>query len=278
MYTGVACFVDKKHIKLPKLGVVRISGSNYRKFLNRQDIRIGTVTITKTADDKYYVSMSLASSTPFVNKMTFTNQSIGVDLNLDNFLTTSNGDVVFNPRYYRKQLKRLKHAQRKLFRRQRRAKQEHRKLRDSKNYQKQRRLVAKLQQQVMNRRKDFVNKQATALVNSHDLVVAEDLQSHNMLKNHALAMSISDVGWRMFLDVLEKKASMLGKTFIKVNPQNTTQTCSCCGYICGSDDQHGKLTLKDRSWTCPNCQTYHVRDVNAAQNILAKGLAELANK
>jgi putative transposase len=92
-----------------------------------------------------------------------------------------------------------------------------------------------------------------------------------MLRNHALAMSISDVGWRTFLSQLEYKAKLYGKTFLTVNPRNTTQTCSNCGTVLKGDD---KLTLAQREWTCPKCNIHHIRDWNAAKNILNKGLPE----
>ena len=113
------------------------------------------------------------------------------------------------------------------------------------------------------------------LINNHDLIVAENLRSSNMLKNHALALSISDVGWRSFLQKLEYKANLYGRTFVTVNPKNTTQTCHECGFIMGTGNAK-KLTLKDREWTCPACRSYHIRDVNAAKNILDKGLVKLA--
>lgn len=275
LFSGTACFLDEKHIKLPKLGRLRISGSNYRKFLKRDDIRIGTITIQRDNTNCYYVSMQLGSDNPFVNQTAFTNQQIGIDLNTDNFLTTSDGKTIDNPRYYKRKLKRLKSLQRVLSRKQRRAEKEHRNLHNSKNYQKQRMLIAKLQKHIADQRLDFVNRNVTKLVNNHDLLVAEQLQSKNMLKNHALAQSISDVGWRLFLQKLTTKGNLLNKQVVLVSPKDTTQMCSECGYICGSDNQHQKLTLKDRKWTCPNCHRNHVRDVNAAINILNKGLATL---
>ncbi|GBG95304.1 hypothetical protein LFYK43_17630 [Ligilactobacillus salitolerans] len=93
------------------------------------------------------------------------------------------------------------------------------------------------------------------------------------MKNHALALSISDAGWRLFLQQLQTKAELYGKTFMAVDPRNTTQTCSTCGYLLTGDN---KLTLRDRSWQCPQCQTKHQRDLNAAKNILAKGIDQLA--
>ena len=96
-----------------------------------------------------------------------------------------------------------------------------------------------------------------------------------MLKNHALAMSIADVGWRTFLQMLTYKAELYEKIFVTVNPKNTTQTCHDCGFIMGTDNTQ-KLTLADRKWICPQCGAYHIRDHNAAQNILAKGIEKIA--
>ena len=271
VYSATVKFLDHKHIKLPKLGRLRVAGSHRRIIDKKKDIRIGTVTVSKDSADRYFVSMQLGSDTPFVNKLTRTNLQIGIDLNTENFLTTSEGKVIDNPRYYRMIRGRLAKAQRTLSRRERRAKKEKRSLRNSKNYQKQRRLVAKIHDKIRNQRNNFLNVNSTRLINNHDLIVAENLKSKNMLKNHALALSISDVGWRSFLQKLAYKADLYQRTFIVVHPKNTTQTCHDCGFIMGSGNTE-KLTLKDREWTCPACQTHHIRDVNAAKNILSKGL------
>ena len=274
VYSASVKFLDKNHISLPKLGRLRVSGSHRRIIDNKDDIRIGTVTISKDTADRYFVSMQLGSDTPFVNKLTRTNSQIGIDLNTENFLTTSEGKVIDNPRYYRMIKGRLAKAQRTLSRRERRAKKEKRSLRNSKNYQKQRRLVAKIHDKIRNQRNNFLNINSTRLINNHDLIVAENLKSKNMLKNHALALSISDVGWRSFLQKLAYKANLYQRTFIVVHPKNTTQTCHDCSFIMGSGNTE-KLTLKDREWTCPACQTHHICDVNAAKNILSKGLKQL---
>ena len=274
VYSATVKFLDNKHIKLPKLGRLRVAGSHRRILDKKKDIRIGTVTVSKDSADRYFVSMQLGSDTPFVNKLTKTNSQIGIDLNTENFLTTSEGKVIDNPRYYRMIKGRLAKAQRTLSRRERRAKKEKRSLRNSKNYQKQRRLVAKIHDKIRNQRNNFLNVNSTRLINNHDLIVAENLKSSNMLKNHALALSISDIGWRSFLQKLAYKADLYQRTFIVVHPKNTTQTCHDCGFIMGSGNTE-KLTLKDREWTCPACQTHHIRDVNAAKNILSKGLKQL---
>lgn len=127
----------------------------------------------------------------------------------------------------------------------------------------------------MNQRHNFLQQISTALIKNHDLVVAEELRSKNMLKNHALALSISDVGWRTFLGMLAYKAKLYGRRFITINPRNTTQTCRDCGFVMGTNGTD-KLTLDDREWTCPNCGVHHIRDWNAAKNILDKGIAKLA--
>src|SRR5699024_958242 len=192
----------------------------------------------------------------------------------ENILMTSEDQVNDNPCYYRIIKGRVAKTQRTLSRRKRRAKKEKRSLRNSKNYQKQRRLVAKIHDKIRNQRNNFLNDNSTKLINNHDLIVAENLKSSNMLKNHALALSISDVGWRSFLQKLAYTADLYQRTFIVVHYKNTTQTCRDCGFIMGSGNTE-KLTLKDRECTCPACQTHHIRDVNAAKNILSKGLKQL---
>ncbi len=112
-------------------------------------------------------------------------------------------------------------------------------------------------------------------VKNQDLVVAEDLKIRNLVKNHKLAKAISDAGWRKLLTMLQYKAELYGKEVILIPPQNTTQTCSECGYVLQGDE---RLTLSDREWTCPRCKTYHLRDINAAKVILQKGLDQTESK
>ena len=272
---GTVCFLDNSHVKVPKIGLLRVAGSQARLLKRMCETRIGTVTLTKDPADHFFLSMQLASDESFVKVSQANHGHIGIDLNTDNFLTDSEGNTVPNPQYYRTIKGKLAKEQRILSRRQRRAKKEHRSLRDSKNYQKQRLLVAKLHAKVMNQRHNFLQQISTALIKNHDLVVAEELRSKNMLKNHALALSISDVGWRSFLGMLAYKADLYGRQFITISPRNTTQTCHNCGFVMGTNGTD-KLTLADRKWTCPNCGTHHIRDWNAAKNILDKGIAKLA--
>lgn len=272
MLTGSVRLLDKRHLQLPKIGRLRFRGLPPKLLVKAAVIRIGTVTISMDATGRYYVSLQLAAEQPFVELTPVVKSPIGIDLNTDNFLTDSNGHVVANPRYYRRLKGKLAQAQRKLSRRALRAKKEQRPLRNAANYQKQRIVVANLHRKVANQRQNFLHLVSTTLIKNHDLVVAEELRSKNLLRNHALALSIADVGWRSFLGMLAYKAKLYGRQFITINPRNTTQTCSHCGFIMGTDNT-AKLTLRDREWTCPQCGRQHLRDWNAAQNILAKGLA-----
>lgn len=147
-------------------------------------------------------------------------------------------------------------------------KKDKRKYYECKNYQDQRLKVAKIYKRVSNQRKDFYNVLANNLVKNHDYIFAEDLKIKNMIKNHKLAKAISDSGWRSFLVILEWTAIKRNRTFILVDPKNTTQMCSVCGVI--SDE---KIILGIEEWTCPNCGKHHIRDINAAINIKSKGLS-----
>ena len=199
-----------------------------------------------------------------------TGSKLGIDLNLENFLTDSDGRVVDNPRFDRHTRIQFAKAQRRLGKQCARAKKEKRPLCTAKNYQKQRMLVARIQRRVMRRRHSFLDTLSTSLIKNHDLIAAEELRSMNLLRNHNISMSVHDVGWRKFLSMLEYKAKMHGREFRTVDPSNTTQTCSHCGHVMKGGQ---KLTLNDREWRCPVCGTHHFRDHNAAKNILARALA-----
>ena len=277
MNDGSIYFVGEnwKFMQLPKLGKVRVRFSP--KLLNalkahaeQRETRIGTVTISRDAVGEYWVSLQIASMGPFREEFIKTGAILGIDLNLDNFLTDSNGTVIENPRFLKQSEMKLAKAQRKLSRRAERAKKEGRPLYESKNYQKQRHKTAFIQRKVARQRNGFQHALSKAMVESQDLVAAENLKVANMKKNHHLAKAISDASWRSFLAKLEYKAGMYGKRFLLVDPKHTTQTCSACGHTLKGDD---KLTLADREWTCPKCGTHHVRDHNAAKNILNRALS-----
>ena len=283
---GSVRLVGKDKIVLPKLGSIRYKGSPklVEKVRRMGMVRIGTVTIRILPTGEVWASLQLASDEPFAKPMPKTGKNVGIDLNLSNFLTDSDGNVIRNPRHYRRMMAHLKKFQRRQGKRLSRAKERmgmkptdhmsRKQLRELGNYQKASLDVRKAQQKVRRQRKDFLDKLSFQYIKNHDTVAAEELRSRNLMKNHALSMSIADAGWRTLLDMLGRKAQMYGRTFVTVNPKNTTQTCSACGHIMKGED---KIKLGVEEWTCPVCGTHHSRDWNAAKNILARGLEKLGS-
>lgn len=275
LFEGSVRFLDKTHIVLPILGTVRIKCSNklLSNLLSRNDVtRIGTVRITLDNCDKAYLSISLSSDQQLQEYYKKTHKAVGIDMNLTNFLYDSDGLEVPTPKYLRKAEAKLKKQQRKLSRKLEAAKKDKRDYSNCKNYNEQRLKLAKLHKHVANQRLDFIRNVVNKEVKNHDYLFAEDLKTCNLIKNHMLAKAISDSGWRMFLTELQNTASKRGKTCLLINPKNTTQTCSNCGYVCRGNTH---ITLGKEEWDCPNCDTHHIRDHNAAKNILATGLALL---
>jgi putative transposase len=262
--------LDHNHLRIPKVGKIRVTKIP-DWLLNRTDVVIGGATIKMDAVGRYSISVTLGSDQAFKEELPKTNSKVGIDVNVENLYTDSFGSVIENPRFYQKEQKQLQHEQRKLGKRAARAKKEHRPLRNAKNYQKQRKVVAALHRRIYNQRHNLLHHVSTALIKNHDLVVVEKLQGKNLLKNHALSQRIQDVGWGILFEDLAYKAELYGKEFTKVDPKMTTQTCHTCGFVMGRGGTR-KLTLADRVWACPQCQTKHVRDHNAAINILNKAI------
>lgn len=270
-------FIDNTHVKIPKLGTIRCD--EIRKLLqNKDDWAPGTMTVYKDTTNKYWLSLQLGSETPFVKEKPKTDKQIGMDLNVENFGMLSNGEIVKNPHFFTSQQKRLARLQLILARKYQQAKKHNRNLRQASNYQKMRLKVAQIARKVYNRREVFLQELSTDLVEKYDVIVLEELRSSNMLKNHHIAKAIQDVGWRKFITMVQYKCDLYDKQLITVDPKMTTQTCSACGYRLqkeNADRVNERLTLKDRKWECPNCHIKHIRDVNAAKNILQKGLKTL---
>ncbi len=273
---GTVRFLNQRYILLPKLGKIRFAGSPklVSSLLSHTDnTRIGTVTIRKDAVGEYWVSLQIASEYPFHELLPKTGKMLGIDLNLLELVYSSDGGSMANPRFHANLDQKITKAQKKLSRMGDRAKRENRSLYESRNYQKQRAKLASLHRQVARQRADYLHTVSKHLVESQDLIAAENLQVRNLLKDHHLAKAISDAGWRTLLTQLQQKANVYGKTVILVPPQYTTQTCSECGYVLKKEE---RLPLSVREWDCPKCGTHHLRDQNAAKNILQKALLIMA--
>lgn len=245
------------NIKLPKLGLVKVSKSH------QPTGRIINATIRRTVSGKFFVSLLCEEEIYELDK---TNSSIGIDLGVSDFAIFSDGSKIDNNRFTRNAEKKLKREQRKLSRRALLAKKEGRRLFEAKNYQKQKLKVARLYEKVANQREDFLNKLSTEIVKNHDLICIEDLNVKGLLRNKKLSKSISDVSWSAFVSKLEYKAKWYGRQIIKIDRWfPSSQICSTCNH---SD---GKKPLSIREWTCSSCKTTHDRDINAALNILKEG-------
>ena len=245
----------EKHIKLPKLGMVKT-----RTKLIPQG-RILNATISQEPSGKYYVS--LCCTDVEIPKLEKTGKEIGIDLGIKSFAVTSSGETIPNPKYLQKSLNKLARLQRELSR----------KTRGSSNWNKARIKLARLQEHIANQRTDFLQKLSTKLIRENDVICIEDLQVKNMIRNHKLARNIADVSWSEFIRQLQYKADWYGKTIIKVDKwYASSQICSCCG-------NQFPITkdLSVREWICPNCHTVLDRDGNAARNILREGKRLLAN-
>lgn len=256
---GTIALIDSKFIKVPKLkSLVKIK-------LHRQPKgRIKSATISRHSSGKYYISLLCKEE---ISELPKTNSAIGIDLGITDFAILSDGQKIDNNKFTSKMEKKLKREQRKLSKRALLAKNKGIPLSEAKNYQKQKRKVARLHEKVMNQRTDFLNKLSTEIIKNHDIICIEDLNVKGMLRNHKLARSISDVSWSSFVAKLQYKADWYGREIIKVDQWfPSSQICSECGH------KDGKKSLDIREWTCPICHTHHDRDINASINILTEGL------
>ena len=243
--------IEGKYINLPKVGLVEFRQSRQIKG------KIINATITKNASGKYFISLCVEEDLADDLKL---NQGgeIGIDVGLKEFYTDNFGNVVLNPKILKRLTKKLIKEQKRLSRR----------MRESRNREKQRVKVAIVHEKIANTRLDFLHKQTTKLCRENQTIAVESLRVKNLLKNHKLARAISDVSWGEFFRQLSYKSILYGCDLIKVPTfYPSSQTCSQCG-------SKNPLTkdLKVRSWKCPKCGALHDRDENAAKNILAKAL------
>ena len=256
---GTVALIDSKFIKVPKLkSLIRIKLHRQPKGM------IKSATISRHSSGKYYISLLCKEE---ISELPKTNSAIGIDLGITDFAILSDGQKIDNHKFTPKMEKKLKREQCKLSRRALLAKKKGIPLSEAKNYQKQKRKVARLYEKVMNQRTDFLNKLSTEIIKNHDIICIEDLNVKGMLRNHKLARSISDVSWSSFVAKLQYKADWYGREIIKVDTWfPSSQICSECGH------KDGKKSLDIREWTCPICHTHHDRDINASINILIEGL------
>lgn len=217
-----------------------------------------TITISKDASGRYFVSC-LCEFEPV--SLPITAKTVGIDVGLKDLFVTDTGFKAGNPRYTAKYAKRLAMLQRRLSKKQK----------GSKNRAKAKLKVAKLHAKITDCRLDNLHKLSRRLINESQVVCVESLKVKNMIRNPALSKAIADASWGEFLRQLKYKAEWAGRSVVAIEQFfPSSKRCNCCGYTLP------KLSLNTRSWICHECKTDHDRDVNAAKNIKAAGLAVLA--
>ncbi|WP_433756280.1 RNA-guided endonuclease InsQ/TnpB family protein [Nocardia sp. CA-135398] len=216
-----------------------------------------TVTVSRDAAGRWFVSLLVETG---IAHHSPTSSAVGVDAGITSLLTLSTGEKIANPKYQQREHVRLVKAQRSLAR----------KAKKSANQDKARRRVARVYARIADRRRDHLHKVTTRLVRENQTIVIEDLNVAGMLRNRSVARAISDASWSQFRSMLEYKARWYGREVIAVDRWcPSSKTCSVCGLLLDS------LPLHVREWIC-RCGATHDRDVNAANNILAAGLAVTA--
>lgn len=272
-YTGKSTIsiLARRCLKLPKLGPIKTSKTGVLK-----DAKIKRYTIEQDLTNRWNITFQVEVH---VDEFVKTNKIVGLDLGLTDMVIGSDGFK--SGRFLVPELENEIKSKQKVY-----SKRRHyakvkiamdknmkvinpRTLLDFINVEKARVTKAKSQKRLANKRKEFLHKLSTNLVKTYDIIVIEDLKSKNMMKNHKLAKAIGNVSWYEFRTMLEYKCKWYGKQLIIVSSHYTSQECSNCHH------NSGEKTLDIREWTCDNCGVHHDRDINAAKNILTKGLKTL---
>ena len=250
---NIAIDFENGKIKLPKLKKVKV------KLHRRFNGQIKSVTVSQVPSGKYYVSILVETEH---EELPHKNQNIGLDLGIKDLCITSEGVRYENLRIIKKYERKLSRLQRQLA---------HKK-KGSSNYRKKKKEIALCHEKITNTRKDHLHKISHEIVSENQVIVSENLQIKNMVKNHHLAKSISDVSWYELTRQLEYKSKWNGRKYVKIDRfYPSSQLCSLCGY------QNPNIKdLSVRTWICPECGTEHDRDINAAKNILVEGLRQIA--
>ena len=216
-----------------------------------------TVTLTRSRTGKWYAAFSCEYEARPLQPVSTV---VGVDVGLACFATFSDEKKIDNPRLYRRDEADLKRVQRR--------KDAAKKAQDWAENAKQKVFLAKIHERIANRRSDFAHQESRRLIDRYQVIVFEQLAPKEMGKSRGMRKSIMDVAWSQFISMTLSKAEQAGRSVILVNPRNTSKMCSSCGELV-------EKTLSDRTHPCPHCGLVMDRDVNAAINILHRGLQTL---
>lgn len=252
-----------KHIQIPKLGIVKIKG----KY--NIDGRIANAIISQEPSGKYYAILCCIDCTP--TELPITNKQIGIDLGINDFCTTSNGEVYRSPRYFKQPQDKIKKLHKAL----------RRKVPGSANWEKTRIKLARAYEKITHQKEDFLHKTSIKLIRENDLIAIEDLNVKDLLAfaegvtnkvKTATRRAILDVSWGKFLRYIKYKGVFYSRIIVAVSQEYaSSQYCHICGYKNTEINEH-----YSKEWECPCCNTVHQRDVNAAINILTEGIKQIA--
>jgi putative transposase len=241
--------IESGKLKLSKIGKVKI------KLHREIEGKIKTCTIRRSSTGKWFVCLAVECE---AQPLPASKESIGVDVGLKEFAVLSNGEAIANPKFFRKQEKRLAKAQRKLSKA----------AKGSAERQKCRKVAAQIHDCIANKRREFAHQESRKLVNRFGVMVFEKLNIQGMLKNQRLAKSIADAAWSQLVNYTIYKAANADRKCLQVNPRNTSRMCSRCSVL-------AEIDLSVRIFYCLSCGLVLDRDHNAAINILALGLQSL---
>ena len=246
------------NIENGKLNISKIPGTLKIRWSKHwtPDATVKSLTISRDTAGRYFVSFLVSEKIAVIENI---GDKIGIDIGLSHFLTTSNGEKIFNPRCFDKLLKKYRRLCRSFSR----------KKKGSKNHEKARLKTARIATRIADMRRDFQHKLSTRLIRENQAIGIESLSVENMLKNRHLSKHIADASWSTFLNMLTYKGQWYNCDIVTL-PQffPSTKTCSACGFVIE------ELPLSTRIWTCPKCHTNHDRDINAAINILKHTVGE----
>ncbi|MCS4053126.1 putative transposase [Salinibacter ruber] len=257
-YVGTAFDIREENGKR-KLRLSKMPGLINIRWSRELPSEPSSCTVTKNAAGQYHVCFVCTEEVrqlPRVNGEGGDLEFVGVDLGIESLVILSTGEKVGNPRWFENEQERLRREQQKLSRKEK----------GSNNWERQRKRVAKVHQRIQDRRRDFIEKLTTRLIENFDVIVVEDLSVKNMQQNGKLARHITQAGWSQIVRRLRDKCEWYGRTLVIADKWfPSSQRCSECGHV------DGKKSLDVRDWTCDECGTCHDRDINAAKNLSRVG-------
>jgi putative transposase len=243
--------IEDNKLRLPKIGLVKIK--MHRNIPDNYELK--SVTIKQKPSGKYYASILFEYD--IVVEPVVPQSFLGLDFAMGELYVDSDNNRHLYTKFYRLTEERLAKEQRILSKMKK----------GSNNYKKQKLKVALIHEHIANQRKDFLHKQSRQIANAFDCVCIEDLNMQGMSKALQFGKSVHDNGWGMFTNMLSYKLTELGKQLIKIDKYYpSSQLCSSCGY-----QNPAVKDLSIRQWTCLQCETTHIRDHNAAINIMNEG-------